>query len=205
MNMSTDHGDDRDETTVDQKKIRKWANQREGVPARTTDDSDRLDTLRIAFAADEESGTAPTLDDENITEISWARFFEAFDERNLAFRYRDDDESRYYEIIDRDDADVTETPATDELLEDSVVVQAATGTEAVEPGMDVVDVSDEKVGVVSQVSGPRIYIDPDPGLTDKLKIEFGWGDTTEDDDVYRVPENQIETVEGEAVRIYRPE
>lgn len=207
--MSSDAGDRGTETTVDHAEIRAWASQREGVPARAAEGSDRRVPLRIAFPGDAESGTAPTLDEEGIEEISWARFFEAFDERNLAFRYRDDDQSRDYEFVDRADTDANEELASDELVEDAVLVTAATGTEAVESGMDVIDVSDDAprdVGVVSKVAGPRIYVDPDPGLIDRLEIALGRGDAPEEDeDVYRVPEMEIETVEEDTVRIYRRE
>ena len=206
VGMSSDARDRGTETTVDHAEIRTWVSQRGGVPARAADDSDRRETLQIAFRDDEESGTVPTLDDEDIVEISWTRFFETFEDRNLAFRYRD--ESRYYEFVDRDETDTSGEVASDELLDDAIVVEAATGTEAIESGMDVIDVSEEterNVGVVSQVTGPRMYVDPDPGLTDKLKIKLGRGDTATDDDVYRVSELQIETVEDDVVRIYRPE
>lgn len=206
--MSSESSDRGAETTVDHMEIKSWIEQREGVPARSTG-NERSERLRVAFPAGQGTGTAPSLDDDRIEQISWTRFFETFEEEGLAFRYREsgdvDDRDRSHEFVDRADADVDEEGAIDELVGGTAMSRAATSATEAEPGMAVVDVEEGDVGVVSQVMGVRIYVEPDPGLSDRLKIELGWGDTHGDEDVYDVPETQIEAVEDDGVRIYRPE
>lgn len=208
--MSLNPADRGMETTVDHSDIKRWVEHRGGVPARVAETGEDPGRLRIAFSPDSgpvEAG--PSLDDEQIKEISWARFFDTFEEENLALRYRESDEGdaadRDYELVDRADADVNEEEAIDELLGEEVMSAAATRAANVEEGMDVVTSTGETVGVVSQAGGARIYVEPDPGLTDKIKIKLDWGDATENEDVYPVPETRIERVEGDEVRIYQSE
>lgn len=207
--MSPDPADRGRETTVDHGEIKTWVEQNDGVPARTTAAGDRPGGLRIAFPSDaEHAEMGPTLDDEGIEEISWSRFFETFEEENLAFRYResrgDDATGRSYELVDRAGADVNEEEATDELVGEEVMSATATRAANVEPGMDVTTPAEGTVGVVSQVSGARIYVDPDPGLTDRVKIELGWGDAAEDEETYAVPETRIERIDEDEVQIHPP-
>lgn len=208
--MSLNPADRGMETTVDHSEIKRWVEHRGGVPARVAETGEHPGRLRIAFSSDSgpvEAG--PSLDDEHIEEISWARFFDTFEEENLALRYRESDEGdaadRDYELVDRADADVNEEEAVDELLGEEVMSAAATRAANVDEGMDVVTSTGETVGVVSQAGGARIYVEPDPDLIDKIKIKLNWGDTTENEDVYPVPETRIERVEGDEVRIYHSE
>lgn len=48
-------------------------------------------------------------------------------------------------------------------------------------GKTVVTADGEEVGIVSGVRGGRAYVDPDPGLTDKLNAKLGWDDIGDDD------------------------
>lgn len=36
-----------------------------------------------------------------IEEISWEEFFDRFEEHDLAFMYQDDDDSRFFKIVER--------------------------------------------------------------------------------------------------------
>jgi hypothetical protein len=86
------------QTTTDHDVIRKWAEQRDGVPA-TVEGTERggehAGVLRIRFR-----------DDEDLDEISWDEFFEKFDEERLAFLYqertKDGDESRFFKFVERE-------------------------------------------------------------------------------------------------------
>jgi hypothetical protein len=84
-------------TTVDHKKIRKWAEERGGVPSTVKGTGSEKDAgiLRLDFKPD----------DEGLSEISWEEFFEKFDNSNLAFLYQDKTQagrvSRFHKFIER--------------------------------------------------------------------------------------------------------
>jgi hypothetical protein len=84
-------------TTTDHNKIRKWAEQRGGVPSTVKGTGGKKDAgiLRLDFKPD----------DEGLAEISWEEFFEKFDSSNLAFLYQDKTQagrvSRFHKFIER--------------------------------------------------------------------------------------------------------
>lgn len=82
-------------TTTDPKEIRRWAEQRDGHPARVKD-SGKGGILRIDFGEPEDS----------LEKIDWERFFEIFDKNKLAFLYQDKTKdgktSRFNKFVDRD-------------------------------------------------------------------------------------------------------
>jgi hypothetical protein len=65
-------------TTTDHDEIRRWAEKREGRPARVKT-KDKGGVLRIDFGEP----------DEELEEISWDEFFEIFDDNDLAFLHQD--------------------------------------------------------------------------------------------------------------------
>lgn len=70
--------------TTDHDTIIKWAEEREGKPAivKPTKSSDEgAGILRINF---------PGYKEENLENISWEKFFETFDERDLAMVYQEE-------------------------------------------------------------------------------------------------------------------
>jgi hypothetical protein len=71
-------------TTHDHDKIRKWAEQRGGVPAkiRNTGKEDDDGVLRIHFPEKSD-------DDDRFEQIGWEEFFSNFDESELDFLYQD--------------------------------------------------------------------------------------------------------------------
>ncbi|MDZ5699047.1 hypothetical protein [Chelativorans sp. M5D2P16] len=81
-------------TTTDHDTIRKWAEMRNGRPARvkTTEPGG---ILRIDFGEPEES----------LEEIDWDEFFRVFEDRKLAFLYQDKTDSgetsRFNKFVDR--------------------------------------------------------------------------------------------------------
>ena len=80
------------DTTTDHDKIRKWAQERDGHPARVATGGPG-GILRIDFGEPEET----------LEQISWDDFFKIFDENDLAFLYQADDRnSRFNRFIDRD-------------------------------------------------------------------------------------------------------
>jgi hypothetical protein len=79
--------------TTDHEEIRKWVEERGGLPARVKGTG----VLRIDY---------PGFSGEDTLEpITWDEFFKAFEENNLAFLYqeetKDGSESRFSKLIDR--------------------------------------------------------------------------------------------------------
>jgi hypothetical protein len=89
------------EKTHDHKKIQKWAEEREGVPAKIKNTGDESDdgVLRIHFPKHSAS-------DDRFDEISWDDFFENFDKNNLDLLYQDkkaDGEiSTFHKFVERE-------------------------------------------------------------------------------------------------------
>ena len=76
--------------------------------------------------------------------------------------------------------------------------QAATQPTEDELGKTVVS-GDEEVGMVSDVQGETLYVEPHPSLTDKIKAAFEWGEV--DEETYPVEADQIESISDDAVHI----
>ena len=68
-------------------------------------------------------------------------------------------------------------------------------------GKDVVNAEGEKIGVVTEVSGGNLHVEPDPGITDTIKSTLGWGDA--DDATHRLDENHVEEVTDDEIRVQR--
>lgn len=85
--------------TADHEIIRKWAEERGGVPStvKGTSPSGQTGLLRIYFP--DFGKNTP------FQEISWEEFFKKFDEKNLAFLYqdktRDGKPSRFFKFVAR--------------------------------------------------------------------------------------------------------
>jgi hypothetical protein len=80
-------------TTRDHDTIRKWAESRDGRPAKV-DTGGKGGILRIDFRDP----------DDNLTEIEWEEFFKIFDDNKLSFLYQEKTESggtsRFHKFID---------------------------------------------------------------------------------------------------------
>jgi hypothetical protein len=87
-------------TTTDHKKIKKWAEDRDGAPAtvKATEEKGHAGILRIDFGPKE----------KGLGEFSWSEFFKKFDEAGLAFLYQDKTKdgkvSRFHKFVTRDAA-----------------------------------------------------------------------------------------------------
>lgn len=66
-------------------------------------------------------------------------------------------------------------------------------------GKPVVDAGGEQIGIVSAVEDDGAYIDPDPGLTDRLRTELGWG--SPDDESYPLPQGRITEIADDEIRL----
>jgi hypothetical protein len=82
-------------TTTDHNTIKKWAEDRGGVPAtvKATEEDGHAGILRIDFGPR----------DDGLEEITWEEFFKKFDESRLAFLYQDKTKdgkiSRFYKFV----------------------------------------------------------------------------------------------------------
>ena len=87
------------QTTTDHDTIKKWAEERGGVPAtvESTAEGSEPGILRIMFP--ESDGG------DNLTHIDWDAFFDKFEEENLAFLYQDETSngstSRFFKLVSR--------------------------------------------------------------------------------------------------------
>ena len=81
-------------TTTNHDEIRKWAEARGGKPSRVRNGGDG-GVLRIDFGEPE----------DELEEIGWDKFFEIFDENDLAFLYQDKTNdggtSRFNKLVNR--------------------------------------------------------------------------------------------------------
>jgi hypothetical protein len=59
----------------------------------------------------------------------------------------------------------------------------------------------DKIGIVQDVRGDTAYVNPDAGITDKIKATLDWGDT--DEDTYPLEESQIDAVTDDEIRLQR--
>ncbi len=66
-------------------------------------------------------------------------------------------------------------------------------------GKDVVDESGQQIGMIAEVEGQTAYVDPEPGLTDRLKARMDWGGHGDDD--YPVDAAQIVEITDDEVVI----
>jgi len=68
-------------------------------------------------------------------------------------------------------------------------------------GKRVVNSHGDTIGLVSGVQSGTAYIDPDPGLTDKIRSRLGWDSVGESD--YALDSDHVETVTDEEIRLNR--
>jgi len=87
-------------TTTDHNTIRKWAEQRGGVPSSVTGTGKKNDAGILRFDFEPK--------DEELAKISWDDFFKKFDKEKLAFLYQeeteDGSESRFHKFVQREAA-----------------------------------------------------------------------------------------------------
>ena len=69
-------------------------------------------------------------------------------------------------------------------------------------GKSVVDPEGNQVGMVEEVSGGKAYVDPEPGLVDRLKTRLGWGNADEED--YALTEENIQRITDDEVELSAP-
>lgn len=66
-------------------------------------------------------------------------------------------------------------------------------------GKTVVNDRGDEVGIIADVEHGTAYVDPDPGVTDKIKSKLGWEDR--DEDTYPLQEESVGSVTDDEVRL----
>ncbi|ADJ13497.1 hypothetical protein [Halalkalicoccus jeotgali] len=66
-------------------------------------------------------------------------------------------------------------------------------------GKIVVNDQGDEVGIIADVEHGTAYVDPNPGLTDKIKSKLGWDDR--DEDTYPLQSEAVASVDNDAVRL----
>ena len=67
-------------------------------------------------------------------------------------------------------------------------------------GKRVINSRGDEIGRVIEVEHGTAHVDPDPGMTEKLKSKLGWGDE-DDTETYRLDEDSIEAVTSDEIRL----
>ena len=68
-------------------------------------------------------------------------------------------------------------------------------------GKKVMNAHGDVIGIVSGVKGGTAYVDPDPGVTDKIMSKLGWSST--DDEDYPLNQSKIDAVTDDEIRLKR--
>jgi hypothetical protein len=66
-------------------------------------------------------------------------------------------------------------------------------------GKTVVNQQGEEIGMVSGFEAGTAYVDPDPGMTDRLKSKLGWDNI--DEDSYPLDDEQVHSINEDEVRL----
>lgn len=66
-------------------------------------------------------------------------------------------------------------------------------------GKTVINADGEEVGIISGFRGGQAFVDPDPGITDKIMSKLGWQDT--DDDDYALDSDHVEQISDDEVHL----
>lgn len=110
------------------------------------------------------------------------------------------------EIIGEADVEgETPTAASTEPAREAETVSAGdVGDEAVMPteddeGKTVVDASGEEVGLVVDVRGDTVYVDPHPSIADRIRTTLGWGESDADD--YTIGPDRIARITNDRVEL----
>ena len=66
-------------------------------------------------------------------------------------------------------------------------------------GKTVVNAEGEAVGTIVDVDNNTAHVEPNPGLTDELAAELGWGDA--DEETYQLDNDSVDAVTDDEIRL----
>lgn len=81
--------------TTDHEEIRQWVEEHDGRPAAVPIQTDRGSRRVVKIYFPDQYVNDP------IEDITWDEFFSQFEEKDLAFIYQDDEDSRFFRIVER--------------------------------------------------------------------------------------------------------
>lgn len=81
--------------TTDHDEIRHWVEEHDGRPAAIADAKPESTKGAVKIFFPDQHLQDP------LEEISWDEFFDHFEEEDLAFMYKDDEDSRFFRLIER--------------------------------------------------------------------------------------------------------
>lgn len=93
-----------------------------------------------------------------------------------------------------------DTDTATAVTEEDEAVRTAVTEE--DEGKPVVDAEGNTVGMIEEVRGGEAYIDPEPGLVDRIKSKLGWGNADEED--YTIDAEKIDRVSDDEVELSLP-
>jgi hypothetical protein len=67
-------------------------------------------------------------------------------------------------------------------------------------GTPIIDLKGAQIGIVADVSGDTVHVDPDPGLVEDLQATLGWDDA---DDEYTIDASALERTSRGDVAVFR--
>ena len=67
-------------------------------------------------------------------------------------------------------------------------------------GKPVVNSAGDEIGMIEEVRSGTAYVNPDPGITDKISSKLGWGDADTDEN-YELQSARIGMVTDDEVRL----
>lgn len=154
-------------TTTDHEKIKRWAEERDGKPARVrgTGDDEDPGLLRIDFPGGAE---------ESLEEISWDEFFDKFEEKDLAFLYQDTmvdgSESRFFKFIHREsEASTQESEVRSDINQNVNSANDTHGGLSMDAENPEINEQDQTPSMTSnKTSSHRQDLDTGPELLDRL-------------------------------------
>jgi len=111
------------------------------------------------------------------------------------------DADRTDETTAMGDTPSDESTATTGTTADDDVATATVAPDDGDVGKRVIDAQDEKIGVVTEVDEETgsVYVDPNPGLAERIKTRLGW--ESHDDDAYAVEADRIDEITDDEVRL----
>ncbi len=102
------------------------------------------------------------------------------------------------------DSDTLETGTTEPVTTTREETESGIRTAITDDdeGKPVVGSEGQALGMVEEVRGDTAYINPEPGIVDRIKSKLGWGDADEDD--YAIDEQHIEQITDDEVQLEVP-
>lgn len=88
-------------------------------------------------------------------------------------------------------AETSDEPGTDDDIRTVITEE--------DEGKPVVGAEGQELGMVEEVRGNTAYINPEPGLVDRIRSKLGWGDADEED--YTIDEQSIDQITEDEVRL----